>query len=356
MGWLELTLAIVFGLISLPFVLWAAGVFYFDVTKARHPWAWIALGAWIAGSVFLWYPITRPLWLAPLIDIAFCFAIFLWWRTLKPQAERDWLPEFARGARCELQGDEVVIRDIRNGNWRTREDFDLAFDTRTYRPADIARVDLLMSYWAGRLLSHPIIIFDFGESVPPAQRRLCWSVEARHTAGGGQLSVLASFYRAHELICMALDERDILTRRLVAQRDTQVYLYPLLVSRLTARRLFLQYVELANRLAEKPRWYNALTTNCLTAVYAQTDVGRLPFDWRLVASGFLDNYLYDRGLIDRSIPFAELRSRCHINARLDRDLPPDRWGDALRHAIPSPARTHRRSAPRTHVAPPEGEA
>jgi len=48
-----------------------------------------------------------------------------------------------------------------------------------------------------------------------------------------------------------------------------------------------------------------------------------PWDWRILLNGKLDELAYERGLLDRSLPFAELKSRSHINqvAEANNDAP-----------------------------------
>ena len=68
-----------------------------------------------------------------------------------------------------------------------------------------------------------------------------------------------------------------------------------------------------------------LTANCTTSVRAQIKpVDRLPFDWRMVANGYMDKMLYDRGIIVSQLPFAELKKRSNImQAGKAADLAPD---------------------------------
>jgi hypothetical protein len=84
-----------------------------------------------------------------------------------------------------------------------------------------------------------------------------------------------------------------------------------------ARKLLLAYLEQANRLAREPSWYNALTHNCTTSIrlLALQSGVRLPLDWRILANGHLDEYLYEQRRINHSIPLAELRQRSDVTAR-----------------------------------------
>jgi hypothetical protein len=83
------------------------------------------------------------------------------------------------------------------------------------------------------------------------------------------------------------------------------------------RRLFLDYVRKINSLKEKAEFYNTLTTNCTTNIWMHTlvNVGHLPFSWKILASGYVPQYMYEAGRLDNSVPFAELQKRALVNPR-----------------------------------------
>ena len=72
-----------------------------------------------------------------------------------------------------------------------------------------------------------------------------------------------------------------------------------------------------NELHTQSRWYNAVTTNCTTAIRTQRPANqRAPWDWRILLNGKGDELLYERNLIaSDGLPFAELKKRSHINER-----------------------------------------
>jgi len=41
----------------------------------------------------------------------------------------------------------------------------------------------------------------------------------------------------------------------------------------------------------------------------------MPFSWKILASGYVPEYLYESGRLDTSLPFPELQKRAHVNAR-----------------------------------------
>jgi hypothetical protein len=58
----------------------------------------------------------------------------------------------------------------------------------------------------------------------------------------------------------------------------------------------------------------SFTTNCTTSIRSQHDAkDRAPWDWRILANGKADELLYERGHLDRTLSFAELKRRARIN-------------------------------------------
>jgi len=78
----------------------------------------------------------------------------------------------------------------------------------------------------------------------------------------------------------------------------------------------LDYMRDINELREHPRFYNTLTTNCttMTLAHAAANPGHIPYSWKVLFSGYAPEYVYERGRLDRSLPYEELKRRAHINA------------------------------------------
>ena len=81
--------------------------------------------------------------------------------------------------------------------------------------------------------------------------------------------------------------------------------------------VLIEYLESVDRLASRPVWYNALTHNCTTMIrrHAQHVAPRNPFSWKILVNGFIDELGYERGTIDTSLPFEELRQRSDITQK-----------------------------------------
>ena len=112
------------------------------------------------------------------------------------------------------------------------------------------------------------------------------------------------------------DERDVIRLR-TNYRNEDIYLYRTTVSPAQARERFLEYIHSLNALRNKPRCYNAITTNCTTSIRTQHPANeRVPWDWRILLNGKGDELLYKRHVIVTSgLPFDELKTRSLIDTR-----------------------------------------
>ena len=286
-------------------VAWAFGALYFDFPIA---------GA-LAAILFVLVLITAIIFVrGKLLKLAIVFGAFalvaLWWLTLKPGNDRAWQPDVAQTAWAQINGDEVTVHNVRNGDYRTETDFTPRWETRTVRLSQISGMDVAINYWGSPWISHPIVSFLFANALP-----LCFSIETRKTIGQ-KYSALDGLYRQYTLIYVVADERDSIRLRTNYRRE-DVYLYRTLASPAQARERFLEYIKATNALRDHPRWYNEVTTNCTTSIRTQRAVKlRAPWDWRMLINGKADELLYERHAIATGgLPFSELKQRSLINER-----------------------------------------
>jgi hypothetical protein len=66
-----------------------------------------------------------------------------------------------------------------------------------------------------------------------------------------------------------------------------------------------------------------------------------PFDWRLLANGYLDRMLYERGTVDTSLPFGELRARSDVTERAKACGDRADFSRCIREGSPAPAARRR---------------
>jgi len=78
----------------------------------------------------------------------------------------------------------------------------------------------------------------------------------------------------------------------------------------------MEYLNRLNELHQHAEWYNEVTENCTTSIRAQhARSHRMPWDWRMLLNGFMDQMLYEKHLLAGNLPFAELKQRALINER-----------------------------------------
>lgn len=289
-------------------VAWASAAIYFDGPAARY-WAAI-LSAALPVACLAAFRLIKRFWLAILADVGLFAVVLLWWLFIPPRNDRAWQPDVARPARAESAGSLVTIHNVRNFDYRGNDDFTENWETRTYDLDQVVGVDLFLSFWGPTLIAHTITSWEFADG-----RHLAVSIETRKEVGE-EYSAVRGFFRQFEIYYVVADERDVVGLR-AAQRGERVYLYRIKATPDVARALLTDYLEKIDALAAKPQWYNALTDNCTTAIrYHFKQIGDVrSLSWKIFLNGYLDELLYERGQIDTSLPFPELKRQSEITER-----------------------------------------
>jgi hypothetical protein len=288
-------------------ITWAFGAVWFDAPfGSANKVAAGVLAVGFASILAFVRPFGRKI-----AAVSLLFAIVLaWWLTLSPTNDSDWQPDVAKEAWADIKGDEVTLHNVRNCDYRTETDYTPHWETRTVHISQITGIDLAINYWGSPWIAHPIVSFQFADALP-----LCFSIETRKKLG--QIySTIGGLYRQFELIYIAADERDVIRLR-TNYRKEDVYLYHTTISPERARERFREYVHSINDLRYKPRWYNAITTNCTTSIRTQhPPKERVPWDWRILLNGKGDELMYERhAIVTGGLPFAELKARSLIDTR-----------------------------------------
>jgi len=328
--------AIVFGIVATAFVLWGALALHF---AGPHSAALVLPIVWTLGALAILI-FVRPLGRRMAVFAAAMALLLGWWGTIRPSNDRTWQPDVARPPYAELHGDELTIHNVRNFDYRSETDFTERWETRTYDMAKLDRLDFFMSYWGSPSIAHTIMSWAFTDG-----QHLAISIETRKEVGENY-SPLPGFFRQYELFYVAADERDVIRLR-TNYRGEDVYLYPLRTPRERVRRALLEYVESMNRLSTTPEFYNAGTTNCTTTIRTNMEhMGvSMPFDWRYLVNGYLNELLYEHDVVDTSRPLAEWKAASLIDARAKAaDQSPD-FSSRIRDGIVVPLRFDQPGAP-----------
>lgn len=326
----RLSRLVIRGAVSLALLLaiaWAAAVLWIDGPGSRVLAGTLAGGLFVACALVAAF--VRPWWRAA-VTVFLAFAVVLgWWSTLAPSNDRDWQPDVARLPSATIDGSLLTIRNVRNFEYRDKHDFTERWETRTYDLDTIVGVDIFISFWGPTLYGHTITSWEFADG-----RYLAVSIETRKEKGE-QYSAVRGFFRQFELYYVVADERDVIALR-TDHRGDEVQLYRTRAEPDEDRALLLDFVREMNSLAARPRWYNALTHNCTTTIWHHaTAVGaNHPFDWRLLANGYLVELAYERQTVDTSIGLDELKRRSDITARARSAGDGESFSKTIREGLP----------------------
>jgi hypothetical protein len=324
LGWL---FAAVLVLARILVLAWATLAIYYS----NLPWAWarttLAAAFLIFGVWALWFRRTVA---AKAVFVALFIGVVVWFSSIKPSHDRPWRPEVAVMPRAFIDGDRIRITGVRNFEYRSRDDFDVRYEERVVYLSHLVALDFYVSYfWPDSPVAHTFVSFIFDNATP-----ISISIETRPEIGEG-FDPIPSLFKQFELIYVVGDERDLVRGR-TNYRNEDVFLYRVRTSPELVRRLFLVYLERINELADRPEFYNLFSNSCTINIVRYANlagrVGRL--DIRHIVNGWSDRYLYRAGLLDASLPFAELRQRSHINAAAQAAGNAEDFSERIRQSLP----------------------
>lgn len=314
----------------------------------------IPLGAWLA-LMFAFSPELLPAWRIPaavVTALIVLLSMFRWkrrllraltlmiiclgtlvWGRIQPSNDRNWAPEVKNTPWAEVNGDLVTIHNIRNFNYRSESDFDPIYDTRTYNVSELSEVDMIVVYWGSKPIAHLMVSFGFND-----RDFLAFSIETRKEVGESY-SAINGFFRNYELTYVVADERDVIgVRTNYRNPEEQVYVLRTRMALENGQKLFLEYVRRINKLHDKPKFYNTLTTNCTTQVLDQvkalgTDAH---YDWKILLSGYVPEYLYEADILMPATPLDEIMRRSLVNEKSKKFAGDPNFSLLIREEVPHP--------------------
>jgi hypothetical protein len=324
---LRFALVLFGGLACLLATAWAAGALYLDlpIPWLRAPLALIYGLGMLAAFFFI-----KGRGRALAVVAAGFVAVLGWWLTIKPGNAGNWQSDVAQLGWAEINGDEIILHNVRNCDYRTETDYTARWETRTVRLSEITGVDLAINYWGSPWIAHPIASFQFADAPP-----ICFSIETRKQAGQ-TYSAIGGLYRQFALIYVVADERDVIRVRTNYRQGEDIYLYRTTMTPSQARERFQEYVRSLNEIRDHPRWYNAITTNCTTSIRDQHPIAeRIPWDWRLLLNGKADELMFERHtIVNAGLAFPELKARSLVNARAKAAGAMSNFSELIRAGLP----------------------
>jgi hypothetical protein len=272
----------------------------------------IAAAALFGGGfalAFLFLPRRRRTLVVFLVAFA---GVAIWWKLIPASHDRDWIPSVAVLPHADMDGTRVTIHNVRNFQYRSATDFDIAYYDRTYDLDALETVDFVKSHWDKlEEVAHTMLSFGF-----KGGDRLAVSVETRLEKGEPQTAIRGLF-KQYELIYVLADENDLIRLR-TDFRGEDVYLYRTTSTPAEVRVLFLDIIEKVNDIYRRPQFYDTFTGNCTTSLVTHVAKIRPPERrqpwWRMLLNGHTDRMAYEGGWIPHEGTFEETRALHHINA------------------------------------------
>ena len=286
---------------------WAATAIWVQLTGLPEILALAALGIAALTTLTLRLIQRRKAWATFAVT---ALAVGGWYQTIQPQQDRNWAPDVAHGISGTVTGNIATLQNVRNFTWTSDSQATPLWETRSYNLDQLQTVDMITSTWGDPNIAHLIVSFGFADG-----QHLAFSVEIRKEVGES-FSSIGGFFRQFELALIAADENDVVRVR-TNQRGEDVHLFPVKLKPEQQRTLFLTYLDLGNRLAVQPEFYNTVTANCASTVYHLVQVIKpdMPLDRRLLFSGQLPEYIDELGGLPGTMPMAERRAAAAISAR-----------------------------------------
>ena len=242
-------------------------------------------------------------------------AIALLYMLIQPSNDRAWTPDQRVLPSAQFEGSRVTIRNIRNVEYRSPSDYTVRHYDRTFNLDALESVWFIVEPFEGMQgPAHTLVSFGFG-----GNDFVAVSVEIRKEVGES-FSPLRGVLKRYELMYVVADERDVIKLRSNYRRDT-VYLYPVKTTPERRRRMFVEMLERANSLVNRPEFYNTLTNTCTTNIVRHVNTiapRRVPLSYKVLLPAYSDELAHDLGLIDTDLSLEDARRRFRINDRAER--------------------------------------
>ncbi|MCM8527817.1 MAG: DUF4105 domain-containing protein [Lentisphaeraceae bacterium] len=239
-----------------------------------------------------------------------CLVIALYYFSISASNNRDWMDDVKEIPQITFSEREVTINNFRNFKYRSNQDFDIVYETRTYDLDKLEGCDFIISYWDGhRTVGHTFLSFRF-ENQPP----ISISVEVRKEKGESYHPVNGLF-KQYELVYVIGDERDLISLR-THHRSEETFLYPLNLNKEESEAFLLSLLKGAQSLEKNPVFYHSLDQNCTTTLVKHVnDVPKfkVAMGINLLLNGLSDYAVYKMKGVSNELEFSTLKRSCYIS-------------------------------------------
>ena len=290
--------------------LWSAAAVFYCVVPALAKNLRFCLALAYLVIIFSFVLSGRRKNLRLVISLAGFVIMALFYLSIKPRINAVY-PAYLKPAYVVFDGSQAAIYDVRNDDYRTKDDFDIRYEPRAYGLDSVRTLDAFINFWGPKSVAHVFLSFGFTDG-----RYLAVSVEFRPELGESY-DLWAGIFKRYELIYIWGDERDLVRAR-TNYRNEEVYIYRVRMSREDIRKLLVSMLNKTNQLYKSPEFYNTLTHSCTNTLVRHTKeagIMVIPFWKQHIFTGDIDLRSYNQGwFYGDELPFEELRAKAKINA------------------------------------------
>lgn len=219
----------------------------------------------------------------------------------QPSNDRDWTEDQVLIPQVRFDGDTVIIENVRDFQYRSTEDYDRKFITRSFQMSKVQTVDFILSQFAEwRGMAHAFL--TFGYETDKGMEYLAISVEIRKEKGESY-SPFWGMLKQYELAYVVATETDVIKLR-THYRQEPLYLYPIQVEAKYAQQLLKSMLEQTHRMETEPEFYNTVSNSCMSNVAKHVNAvkpGLVPFGWSSIFPGFADDVALELNLLDTDV-------------------------------------------------------
>jgi len=257
--------------------------------------------------------------------------VLVWWSLIPASNNRDWATEMSVLPRTTFSNNFIKIYNIRNNDYQTADEFTQRYYNKTFDLNKLKKTYFIVSYWGTiQKIAHTLLSFEFENG-----DCLAISIELRREKGE-KYEPFKGLFKMYEIMYVIADERDVIRLRTNFKKD-HVYLYPLKFPPEESRKLLVDMLVEANKLNDKPQFYNTITRNCTVSLikhFAKVSDHKVDFYIEYLLNGFLDWRLYENGVIDTKLPPKEVKQAYYISEVAQKYNDNNNFSEKIRNHLP----------------------
>lgn len=245
------------------------------------------------------------------ILITFIIAIFITTIITRPSNDRAWNDDQKILPFAEINNNLVSVHTIRNFTYASTTSYTENYYDKTFDVNTIKNIWYIVEPFEGVPGSaHTFLSFEFENN-----QFLAISIEIRKEKGES-FNPIKGIFNQYELTYVVADENDVIKLRTNYRKDL-VYLYPTKSTKEATQKIFLDMLQRANTLKNKPEFYNTITNNCTTNIVKHINTispKSIPFfTLQAIFPAYSDKIAYNLGLLNTTLPFNDIRKHYLIN-------------------------------------------